>query len=375
MIELQHLEEWKKRWVGLVKTGRPGAARTDDRPALVVVPEDDPTEILPMPLPNVLGPGRNRAFRLPQYFTTLNGLRTAFADAGEGPPVVFLHGLAGDATHWVHVAPRFTGTHRVICMDLPGQGESEAPRGPLSVRLYAEQVHALLERLGVERTAVVGHSLGGMVAAELAFLAPGRVSQLVLVNPAGFQQLPLWLRGAGHLMLRRPLLSRVLPQVWKGILDLVFGEKNEWTRGFVRSIEETFRVEDIHGIARVIAELRHDFLDRDFLDLLNRLEPPTLLMWGSADVLTPAKALRATAARMHNVTTHEIPRCGHLPMIERPETVFALLREHLRPAPAAAELVALPRRPATMPPPPPVAPPATPARRPRRTTTIPSHLL
>jgi pimeloyl-ACP methyl ester carboxylesterase len=373
MIELQQLEAWK-RWVELVRSKRPGGVRSGDRPNLVVVPEDDPTEIVPMPLPNVLGPGRNRGFKLPQYFTTLNGLRTAFADAGDGPPVLFLHGLAGDATHWVHVAPRFTSTHRVICVDLPACGESEAPHGPLSVRLYAEQIHALLERLGIERTAIVGHSLGGMVAAELSLLVPGRVSQLVLVNPAGFQQLPLWLRAAGHALLRPALLSRLLPQVWKGILDLVFAERNEYTRGFVRSIEETYRVEDIHGIARVIAGLRHDFLDRDFLGLLNRLEPPTLLMWGAADLLTPAKALRATAERMRNVTTHEIPRCGHLPMIERPETVFALLREHLRPASAEAQLVALPRRPATSPPPAPAAPPS-PARPSRRTTTIPSHLL
>ncbi|MBN1770077.1 MAG: alpha/beta hydrolase [Deltaproteobacteria bacterium] len=379
MIELQHLETWKKRWVELVRNGRPGSGRADERPNLVIVPEDDPTGIVPMPLPNVLGPGRNRAFRLPQYFTTLGGLRTAFADAGEGPPLVFLHGLAGDATHWVHVAPRFCGTHRVICIDLPACGESEAPRGPLSVRLYAEQVHALMDRLGLERTAIVGHSLGGMVAAELALLVPGRVSQLVLLNPAGFQQLPLWLRAAGHLLLRPALLGRVLPQVWKRILDLVFAEKNDYTRGFVRSIEETYRVEDIHGIARVIAGLRHDFLDRDFLDLLDRLEPPTLLAWGAADLLTPAKALRATAQRMRNVTTHEIPRCGHLPMIERPETVFALLREHLRPAPAEAELVALPRRPATTPPPPtaPVAPaPSAERARPaRRRPGLPSHLL
>ncbi|NMC72560.1 MAG: alpha/beta fold hydrolase, partial [Myxococcales bacterium] len=369
MIELQQLETWKKRLAEVVGAGRgsPGTGR----PPLVVVPDEASTEIVPMPPANVLGPGRNRAFRLPQYFTTLHGLRTAFADAGAGPAVVFLHGLAGDATHWVHVAPRFTATHRVICVDLPACGESEAPRGPLSVRLYAEQVHALLDRLGIDRAAIVGHSLGGMVAAELAFLAPGRISQLVLLDPAGFQQMPLWLRAAGHLLLRPAILSRLLPQVWKGVLDLVFAEKNEWTRGFVRSIEETYRVEDIHGIARVIAGLRHDFLDRDFLDLLHRLEPPTLLVWGAADRLTPAGALRATAARMRNATTHEIPHCGHMPMIERPETVFALLREHLRPAPAEAELVALPRRPATEPPPPDSSPPASP-REPRAGPAAPA---
>ena len=91
----------------------------------------------------------------------------------------------------------------------------------------------------------------------------------------------------------------------------------------------TYRVDDIHAISAVIAGLKDDFLERDYLASLDRLTIPTLLMWGEKDLLTPAKALRETAARLPNVTTHEFPRCGHLPIIECPDRVVELIRRHL----------------------------------------------
>jgi pimeloyl-ACP methyl ester carboxylesterase len=327
--------EVRKLWDGLVRVrgGRKSRAGGAAGPQLVSAPPARSGALqMPMPEKSVLGPGRNRAFRLPQYFTIADGLRTAFCDAGRGPAVLFIHGLAGDITHWVHVAPRFVDTHRVLGIDLAGCGESERPRGPLSVGLYADQVRGLLDVLGIDSAAVVGHSLGGMVAAELALRSPERVSKLVLVNPAGFQKMPLLLRAAGHAFLRESLLSTLLPPLWKKVLDVVFCEQNEHTRGFVRSVESTYRVEDIHGISAVIAGLKDDFLERDFLASLDRLTIPTLLMWGEKDLLTPAKALRETAARLPNVTTHEFPRCGHLPIIECPDRVVELIRRHLETA-------------------------------------------
>jgi pimeloyl-ACP methyl ester carboxylesterase len=298
-------------------------ARGDEAPAVHA------PAIVPMPEANVRGPGRNRAFRLPQFFATVNGLRTAFCDAGRGPPLVFVHGLAGDVTHWVHVASRFVDRCRVVGLDLPACGESELPGGPLSVDLCVRQLDGLLDLLGIHAATIVGHSLGGMVATELALARPRRVARLVLIDPAGFQRMSFPLRAAGHLFLRPFILSRLLPPLWKGVLDLVFREKNELTRGFVRSIEETYRVEDIHGIAAVIAGLRGEFLDRDYLASLDRLAVPTLLVWGGKDLLTPASALRETARRMPNVVAHEIPDCGHMPIIERPEEIVRLIAGQL----------------------------------------------
>ncbi|MBI5488427.1 MAG: alpha/beta fold hydrolase [Deltaproteobacteria bacterium] len=285
--------------------------------------------VVPMPKANVLGCGRDRAFRLPQFFTIADGVRTAFCDAGRGTPVVLIHGLAGNLTNWLHVAPRLAGRHRVLALDLAACGESERPRRPLTVRLYAAQVRALLEVLGLERAAVVGHSLGAMVAAQLALEFPARVSRLVLINPAGFQRMPLLLRAAGHAFLRESLLNALLPPLWRKVLDKVFCEPNEHTRGFVRNVESTYRREDIHALSAVIAALRRDFLECDFLAALHRVAVPTLLLWGQKDLLTPAGALRDAARRLPHFAVREIPRCGHMPIIERPELTAELIREHL----------------------------------------------
>ncbi|MBI5502869.1 MAG: alpha/beta fold hydrolase [Deltaproteobacteria bacterium] len=285
--------------------------------------------IMAMPPANVLGCGRDRAFRLPQYFTIAGGLRTAFCDAGRGKPVVLIHGLAGNLTNWLHVAPLLAGRHRVLALDLAACGESERPRAPLTVGLYAAQVRALLDVLGIERAAVVGHSLGAMVATRLALDAAARVSRLVLINPAGFQRLPLLLRAAGHAFLREPLLNALLPPLWRSMLGAVFCETNEHTRGFVRNVETTYRRDDIHALSAVIAGLRRDFLECDFLGALDRVAAPTLLVWGREDPLTPAAALRDTARRLPHFGVREIPRCGHMPIIERPALTAELIREHL----------------------------------------------
>lgn len=285
----------------------------------------------PMPPARIDGPGRDRRYRLPQFLTTIHGIRTAFTDAGQGPPLVFLHGLAGNVTHWVHLAPRFAERRRVIAADLPGCGESSFPPGRLSVAAYADHVATLLERIGVGRASFVGHSLGGMVAAEIGLRHPERVDRLVLVNPAGMQSVPPALRVAGHLLLRPGLLATVLPPLWKQVLGLVFRRDNQHTRDFIRTVEQTYRVEDIHGIAAVIAGLKPDFLHRDFLADLDRLVAPTLLVWGEQDLLTPAHGLRRAATRLPNVTAREIPQCGHLPIIECPDLLADLIEKHLGP--------------------------------------------
>ena len=117
-----------------------------------------------LPRCRVLGPGRDRRFRLEQYHVRLRGVDTVYADQGEGATIVFIHGLAGNVTHWVNVAPHFLATHRVIAIDLPGHGESGAPR-TWSVDEYVSYVVALIDRLDIDCVTLVGHAMGGMVAA------------------------------------------------------------------------------------------------------------------------------------------------------------------------------------------------------------------
>ena len=99
--------------------------------------------------------------------------------------MVFVHGLGGTWQNWLLNIPAFMGSHRVIAPDLPGFGESPMPREEISIKGYARILDGLLDALGVDSAVVVGNSMGGFVAAELALSFPTRVERLVLVSAAG----------------------------------------------------------------------------------------------------------------------------------------------------------------------------------------------
>ncbi|MCW3038652.1 MAG: alpha/beta fold hydrolase, partial [Solirubrobacterales bacterium] len=100
-------------------------------------------------------------------------------------PLVFIHGHSACWQHWLEQLPAFMGRYRCIALDLPGFGNSELPEDGISMSGYARAVDELLGQLGVSAACVVGNSMGGFVAAELAIRFPQRVERLVLVSAAG----------------------------------------------------------------------------------------------------------------------------------------------------------------------------------------------
>lgn len=109
-------------------------------------------------------------------------LPLAYECYGQGPPLLLLHGALVDRAYWQPQRADFAARYRVIACDLPGHGAAPPLSGPTSVAQLARQVLATLTALGLPRVTCVGHSLGGMVAQELALLAPDRVAALVLVD-------------------------------------------------------------------------------------------------------------------------------------------------------------------------------------------------
>src|SRR3954453_12388435 len=115
----------------------------------------------------------------------VRGSAVTFVDIGEGPPLVFIHGLSGCWQNWLENIPFFAHSHRVIAVDLPGFGASPMPPEKISINHYAAVIDELLDSLGIERAAVVGNSMGGFIGAELAIEFSTRVEKLVLVSAAG----------------------------------------------------------------------------------------------------------------------------------------------------------------------------------------------
>ncbi|MGH2853265.1 MAG: alpha/beta fold hydrolase, partial [Solirubrobacteraceae bacterium] len=124
-------------------------------------------------------------WRAHQHWTIVNNLPVNVVELGEGPPLLFVHGLSGSWPNWLEQLPVFAASHRVIALDLPGFGRSPMPAEHITISGYARTLDALLDALEVDAAAVVGNSMGGFVAAELAINFPQRVERLALVSPAG----------------------------------------------------------------------------------------------------------------------------------------------------------------------------------------------
>src|SRR5271165_7675187 len=124
-------------------------------------------------------------WRSHQRWMIVDGRPVNTIELGEGPPLVFVHGLSGSWQNWLEQLPVFASRNRVITLDLPGFGHSPMPAEQITISGYARVLEHLLDQLDVDAAAVVGNSMGGFVAAELAIAVPQRVERLVLVSAAG----------------------------------------------------------------------------------------------------------------------------------------------------------------------------------------------
>src|SRR5436305_11871132 len=127
----------------------------------------------------------------------LHGHRVIYRIAGQGPPVVLIHGMVNSSRHWEAVAQRLAADHTVIAPDLIGHGDSATPRGDYSLGAHAAVIRDLLAAIDVDRATIVGHSPGGGVAMQFFYQFPQRTERLVLVSSGGLgHEVSPLLRGA-----------------------------------------------------------------------------------------------------------------------------------------------------------------------------------
>jgi pimeloyl-ACP methyl ester carboxylesterase len=278
------------------------------------------------------------------------GARLSTVSAGGGPEeVVCLHGLGGNKTSMFETIAALTPERRAHALDLPGFGSSSKPaRAPYDAAYFARIVIAFLDEMEIDRAHLVGNSMGGRVALEIAMTDPERVSSLSLLAPA------LAFRRRRELVplvrLLRPELAAIPHSLRAAQIRARF-----WSM-FARPERLDPAVADIaceefartyrSRAARVafFAALRQIYLDpaygeRGLWTRLCELEAPSLFVWGESDVLVPAAFSRHVAAAMPDARQVILPECGHVPQVELPERTNALIAEHIEGvAPAAAPL-------------------------------------
>ncbi|MGH2831138.1 MAG: alpha/beta fold hydrolase [Solirubrobacteraceae bacterium] len=261
-------------------------------------------------------------------------------ELGEGPPLVFIHGLIGRWTHWVEQLTAFAPHHRVIALDLPGFGHSPSPSTDrISVPYYARLVAKLLAAIEVDAAAVIGHSMGGFTAVELSINFPQLVERLVLVSPAGLSTYndPRVLRllsqarrlerllssygrmaaGHAHLLARRPRLRLLEPNT-RIVTRHPDRLPPEYVLEFVRGLGTSGFVDGIE------ANVSYDYRER-----LMEVACPTLIVWGTQDKVVTSRDAEDYQRLISNASKVLFEDTGHMAMIERPVAFNELLERFL----------------------------------------------
>jgi len=267
----------------------------------------------------------------------VGGLPVRHLVAGEGTPLVLLHALGESALDWRWVLPALSRTHRVYAVDLPGFGYSGKPSAEYSSAFFARFVGAYLDALGFGRAALVGNSLGGLVALRLALSEPARVSALGLVASAGLGwsvtyalRLPT-LPGYGEAAIvwgKTPIGAA--QRAWLRV-PLLFARPErvpaEW-------ITEQTRIAQLPGFTEATISALRAHVDlggqREVLaEQLPHLEIPTLIVWGKRDRVFPYSQAQEAVACLRQGFLELLPDCGHLPQIEQPGRFAAILGQFL----------------------------------------------
>src|SRR4051794_15720283 len=226
----------------------------------------------------------------------LHGHPVTYRLAGQGPPLLLLHGITSSSQTWAKVLPALAEHHTVIAPDLVGHGESAKPRGDYSLGAYASGIRDLMAALRHDRATVVGHSLGGGIAMQMAYQFPQRVERLVLVDSGGLgREVNLLLRAAtlpGSEIVLPLMVHRYIRGAVGGI-GRVFGALGFKPGSDLQGIVEGFGSLTTGEAQRAFLHTARSIIDmsgqrvsaRDRLYLA--ADMPTLIVWGDRDPMIP----------------------------------------------------------------------------------------
>ena len=274
-----------------------------------------------------------------EWEIALHGRRVIYRVAGDGPPIVLIHGMLNSSSHWRSVALELARDYTVIAPDLIGHGDSAAPRGDYSLGAHAASIRDLLAAIGIDRASIVGHSLGGGVAMQFFYQFPQRVERLVLVSSGGLgHEVTASLRSAALpgvspllAMTIRPRLVGALAQGGKRLRDRGVGA-GVYLQAAARALRPLQNAESreafLHTLRAVIDVHGQRVSATDRLYLLEAL--PTMIVWGERDNTIPLAHGRAAHEAIPCNRFETIAGAAHFPHLEEPDALSALLRDFMR---------------------------------------------
>lgn len=277
------------------------------------------------------------------WITLPTGARVHYLRAGEGEPVLLVHGIAHSCRAWDRVMVPLAERYDVIALDLPGCGLSDKPDTDYSLGSQAVAVRFVLDELGLDCVTAVGHSLGGGVAMTLAYHYPERVGRLALVSSGGLGR-------ELHPLFRMATLPWAPEYVMRGVFHrYARGPRNAITRALTGATGDPFFF-DPEGhrdeMEQLLETLEQPEAQRAFLSMLRSASSiagqavsaldrlglasfPILIVWGENDHVFPVQHAHRAAEVVPEAQVVVIARCGHFPQLEATSTFTAELLDWL----------------------------------------------
>ena len=261
-------------------------------------------------------------------------MRLAYRKAGQGPPVVLLHGLATSSLTWSANIRALAQRHTVYALDLPGHGDSDTLAIDYQIPTGVRVIHRFLERVGVERAALVGSSIGGLLALRFARTYPDQVTHLVLVDAAGLGRSMAWFLRLTAL----PGIGEALYHIYgsvsvRSLAKRLFAAPERIERRLLERLHKARTAQAARDalvkVARVGAGLR-GLKDRAYdLPYLGDVAAPVLVVWGERDRVFPVDHARELARRFPHIPVEIFPDAGHWPHMEEADAFNDLVLRFL----------------------------------------------
>ncbi len=278
----------------------------------------------------------------------MGALRVHHTHGGHGSPVLFIHGLGSSGyIEWRFNLETAASRHRVFAPDLPGFGRTEKPRARYGIPYFTRFIQRYIQGRGLRSVAVVGTSMGGRIALELALEHPGLVNKLVLVNSLGLGRPKMRVSyglvtvpRVGEAMMRvaRDALQWAPSDLIRRVAARYSGATADLGRtmddAYLDDLRELYAAEGYHNsylaTVRSLVTLRALFGgDYDMSGRLNELKLPVQLIWGADDPLFPLAHATQAHAMIERSRLAVIEGAGHTPQAERPEEFNRVLHRFL----------------------------------------------
>jgi len=266
-----------------------------------------------------------------------NGVNINYYEAGQGPPVILLHGFGACAYTWRYLIPALAEQHRVLTMDLKGYGLSDKPRdGHYAVSDQAEMVAAFIRRLDLHDLVIMGHSMGGGVTLLTYFKVredkDWRLKRLVLIDSAGYpQKMPWFIR-----MAKIPGLNTVVTRLLSPrfatylVLKKCYYNKDKITE---EQIDTYAYYGSLPGAPEAVRQTARQVVPDNMEAVTAQyktISVPVLIIWGAEDEVVPLKVARNFKRDIPDSELAVISKCGHIPLEEEPQETRRIIGDFLK---------------------------------------------